>query len=380
MKKLDKSPYSLIPQRTLNNVYKDIVRYITLARQNVVKAVNIEQVVAYWHIGRRIVIQEQAGENRAEYGKALLANLAEKLNKDFGEGFGITNLKYIRKFYLTYQDRIGHEARDQFKSPDFAQNLSWTHYRLLMKEARPEVRQFYEIEASKNHWSTPQLERQMTSFLYERLAASRDEKAVLALANEGHIVEKAEDILKSPYVLDFLGYKQHHAYTESDLETAIITHLQDFLLEAGRGFAFVARQKRLVIDGDVFILDLLFYHILLKCYIIVDIKTTRLTHKDIGQMQMYVNYYDREIKQPEDSPTIGILLCAEQNETVVKYTLPENNQQIFSRKYKLHLPTIDELQQELKKEYQMAIENLEKKSKSVKTVKKSPAKKKLTKK
>jgi len=355
---------TLVSKRDLENTYQSVIQYITQARENVVKAVNIEQVVAYWHVGRVIFTQEQSGENRAEYGKALLANLADKLKKEFGEGFSVTNLKYMRKFYLTYSDRISHEVRDQLKRTSFAQNLSWTHYRMLMKESRQEVRQFYEIEASKNHWSTPQLERQMTSFLYERLAASRDEDAVLALANQGHTVEKAEDILKSPYVLDFLGYKQHHTYTESDLESAIITHLQDFLLEAGRGFAFLARQKRLVIDGDVFILDLLFYHVLLKCYVIVDIKINRLTHKDIGQMQMYVNYYDRAIKQPEDNPTIGLLLCAEQNETVVKYTLPEGNQQIFARKYQLHLPTIDELQQEVEKEYQLVTKHLEKKSKS----------------
>ncbi len=366
MKKLNSNFSSLVFGKDLEHVYVNVVQYITRARQNVVKAVNIEQVVAYWHIGRTIVTQEQAGENRAEYGKSLLENLADKLKKDFSEGFSVTNLKYMRQFYLTYPDRIRHEARDELNNTGFAQNLSWTHYRILMKEARAEVRQFYEIEASKSHWSTPQLERQMTSFLYERLAASRDEEAVMALANQGHAVEKAEDVLKSPYVLDFLGYKQHHTYTETDLETAIIDHLQEFLLELGRGFAFVARQKRIVIDGDLFKPDLIFYHVLLKCYIIVDIKTLRLKHENVGQMLMYVNYYDREIKQPEDNPTIGLLLCAEQNDAVVKYTLPEDNQQIFSRKYQLHLPTIEELKQEVQREYKEVLKSFEKNRKEIK--------------
>lgn len=365
MKKIDNNLGFLISSQDVENVYKNVVQYITRARQNVVKAVNVEQVIAYWYIGKTIVTQEQAGENRAEYGKALLENLADKLKKDFSDGFSVTNLRYMRQFYLTYSDRIHHEARDELKSLGFAQNLSWTHYRMLMKESRPETRQFYEIEASKNHWSTPQLERQMTSFLYERLVASRDEEAVMALANKGQAIEKVEDMLKSPYILDFLGYKQHHTYTETDLETAIIDHLQEFLLEMGRGFAFVARQKRIVIDGDLFKPDLIFYHILLKCYIIVDIKTERLKHENVGQMLMYVNYYDREIKQAEDNPTIGLLLCAEQNEAVVKYTLSEDNQQIFSRKYQLHLPTIEELKQEIQREYTEVLQSFERKQKEV---------------
>ncbi|MCD8525466.1 MAG: PDDEXK nuclease domain-containing protein [Gammaproteobacteria bacterium] len=380
MKKLDKTPSSLIPQRTLNNVYADIVKHITQARKNVVKAVNTEQVIVYWHIGRIIVVQEQAGKNRAEYGKALIQNISEKLKQDFGAGFSVSNLKNMRQFYLAYQDRIRQEAPGEFGIAEFDANLSWTHYQLLSKESRVDVRQFYEIEAGKNHWSTPQLEHQMTSFLYERLAASRNKKGVLSLANKGQIIEKPEDALKSPYVLSFLGYKQHHTYSESELETAIINNLQDFLLELGRGFAFVARQKKIYIEGDLFQPDLIFYHTLLKCYVILDIKVSRLKHQDIGQMLMYVNYYDRDVKQADDNPTIGLLLCAEHNETVVKYTLPENNQQIFSRKYQFHLPSIEELQKEVAKEYQAATQCLEKKSKSVKATKKSPVKKKRTKK
>lgn len=228
-----------------------------------------------------------------------------------------------------------------------------------MRELRPEVRRFYEIEAGKNGWSTPQLERQMTSFLFERLAASKDEAGVLRLASEGQVIEKAEDSLKSPYILDFLGYKDHHQYTETQLETAIIDHLQEFLLEMGCGFTFVARQKRIAVDGDYFKPDLILYHTFLKCYTIVDLKTSRLTHGDIGQMMMYVNYYDREVKQKSEGPTIGLLLCAEQNEAVVKYTLPTDSQQIFSRKYQLHLPTEEALKQEVQREYRDIVKNLD---------------------
>jgi len=199
----------------------------------------------------------------------------------------------------------------------------------------------------------------VSSFLFERLAASKDEKSVMKLANKGQIIERPEDTLKSPVVLDFLGYKDHHSYTETQLEKTIINHLQDFLLEMGRGFAFVARQKRITIDGDYFRPDLIFYHTVLKCYVILDLKTSRLNHGDVGQMIMYVNYYDREIKLDDDNPTIGLLLCAEQNEAVVKYTLPEGNQQIFSRKYQLHLPTVEELKQEVQREYKEAKERLE---------------------
>ncbi|MFN3233842.1 MAG: YhcG family protein [Gammaproteobacteria bacterium] len=343
---------------TIENIYSAIAKHIHQARTNVIKAVNAEQVLAYWHIGKIIVTQEQAGENRARYGKALLENLSTRLQKDFGKGFGITNLKYMRQFYLTYQNRIGHEVRDEFDIEGFDENLSWTHYRLLIKELRPEVRRFYEIEASKNGWSTPQLERQMTSFLFERLAASKDTKSIMKLASDGQIIQKPEDSLKNPYVLDFLGYKEHHSYTETDLESAIIDHLQDFLLELGSGFAFIARQKRITVEGEIFKPDLIFYHTILKCYTIIDLKTTRLKHENVGQMMMYVNYYDREVKRKDDNPTIGLLLCAEHNETAVKYTLPEGNQQIFSRKYQLHLPTIEELKQEVEREYKEAIQRL----------------------
>jgi len=346
--------------KSLEKVYQSIVEYIHKARTNVLKSVNHEQVIAYWHIGKNIIEQEQSGESRANYGQALLENLSNRLNEEFGKGFGITNLKYMRQFYLTYKNRISHKACDQSNTIEFNSNLSWSHYRILMRETREDARNFYEIEAATNYWSVPQLQRQMGSFLFDRLAASRDEKAVLALANKGHIIKRTEDSLKDPVILEFLGYKEHHVYTETDLESAIIDHLQDFLLEMGKGFAFIGRQKRITIEGDHFYPDLVFYHAILKSYVIIDLKINQLTHGDVGQIQMYVNYYDRDIKQKNDNPTIGLLLCAEKNDAVVKYTLPENNEQIFAKKYQLHLPTVEQLKKEIQREYKEAKLFLEK--------------------
>jgi predicted nuclease of restriction endonuclease-like (RecB) superfamily len=353
-------PSDLPFDQDLHDVYQPIAHYIRRARSNVLKSVNTEQVLAYWHIGKTLVEKEQEGKIRADYGKKLIKELSSRLNDEFGKGFGSSNLAYMKQFYLTYPNRIFHEPRGKSAQANFSQNLSWTHYRLLMRETRKEARSFYEIEAEKNSWSTPQLERQMTTFLYDRLAASKDEKGVMRLANKGQTIEKPEDALKNPVILSFLGYKEHHTYTETQLESAIIDHLQEFLLEMGRGFAFIARQKRLTIEGDYFKPDLIFYHTILKSYVIIDLKTDRLKHENIGQMMMYVNYFDRKIKQPDDNPTIGLLLCAAQNESVVKYTLPENNNQIFARKYQLHLPTIEELKQELQREYQDAKKQIEK--------------------
>jgi len=338
----------------VEGVYQSVAKLIRQARSNVLKSVNHEQVIAYWKIGKKIVEEEQAGGERAEYGKTLLENLSARLNREFGKGFGKSNLKYMRQFFLVYQDRICHEPRGEFETVTFNPNLSWTHYRILLKESRPEARNFYELEAAKNYWSTAQLERQMTSFLFDRLAASKNSEEVMALANQGQVIRRPEDTLKEPIVLDFLGYKEHHAYTETDLEGAIIAHLQEFLLEMGEGFAFLGRQKRITIEGDHFYPDLVFYHILLKCYVVIDLKVEKLTHGDVGQILMYVNYYDRTIKQKDDGPTIGLLLCADKNEAVVQYTLPENNQQIFAGKYQLHLPTTEQLKAEIQREYQEA--------------------------
>lgn len=264
----------------------------------------------------------------------------------------------MRQFYLFYKGRIHQTVSGEFKRLDFNPNLSWSHYLLLTKETRDDVRSFYEIEAIKNHWSVRQLSRQIHSSLYERLAASRDEAGVLALANKGQTITKTEDALKDPVVLDFLGYKQHHVYTEHDLESAIIDHLQDFLLEMGRGFAFIGRQKRLTISGKHYYPDLVFFHTVLRCYIIVDLKVKELEHSDVGQMLLYVNYYDREVKLSDDNPTIGLLLCKHKDDAIVQYMTPEKDQQIFARKYQFHLPTVEELQIEVKREYQEVIERL----------------------
>ena len=354
------------PNKGLNpefgQVCQTAIGYVEQARQNVLKSVNHEQTIAYWKIGRLIVETDQQGKERAGYGAELLKTLSERLTKEFKRGFSLTNLKYMRQFYLTYKDRIGHKPCDQFKSDgiplNLNENLGWSHYRTLMAESREEVRSFYEIEAAKNHWSVPQLKRQMHSSLYERLAASRDEKGVMKLANEGQVITTPEEALKDPVVLDFLGYKQHHKYTEHDLESGIIDHLQEFLLEMGRGFAFIGRQKRLTISGKHYYPDLVFFHTVLRCYIIVDCKIVELEHGDVGQMMLYVNYYDRDVKLPDDNPTIGLLLCPAKDDAVVKYMTPKDDKQIFARKYQFHLPTVEELKKEVSREYEQVLERL----------------------
>jgi predicted nuclease of restriction endonuclease-like (RecB) superfamily len=350
------------PNKGLNPEFDQVcqtaIGYVEHARQNVLKSVNHEQTIAYWKIGRLIVETEQQGKERAGYGTALLKTLSERLTREFKRGFSLTNIKYMRIFYQTFRDRIRHQPGDEFELPDFNTNLSWTHYRLLMSESREEVRNFYEIEAAKNHWSVPQLKRQIHSSLYERLAASRDEKGVMKLANEGQVITTPEEALKDPVVLDFLGYKEHHKYTEHDLESGIIDHLQEFLLEMGRGFAFVGRQKRLTISGKHYYPDLVFFHTVLRCYIIVDCKIVELEHGDVGQMMLYVNYYDRDVRLPDDNPTIGLLLCPAKDDAVVKYMTPKDDKQIFARKYQFHLPTVEELKKEVSREYEQVLERL----------------------
>ncbi len=265
-----------------DNICHTAIGYIEKARQKVLKAVNHQQIIAYWKIGRLIVETEQKGSDRANYGTSLIDSLSARLNQAFEKGFSTTNLRYMRQFYQIYKDRIRHTPCDELELIDFDVNLGWSHYRTLMTETREEVRKFYEIEAAKNHWPVSQLKRQMHSFLYERLAASRDEAGVLQLANNGQIIEKPEDALKSPVILDFLGYKDHHSYTENDLESGIIQNLQKFLLEMGRGFAFVSRQKRITMDGEYFRPDLVFYHTILNAYCIIDLKISKLKHGDLG--------------------------------------------------------------------------------------------------
>jgi predicted nuclease of restriction endonuclease-like (RecB) superfamily len=301
-------------------------------------------VEAYWNIGKSI-IEEQGGNEKAEYGAGLLKELSKQMTHDFGKGFTVANLKNMRQFYLTFPN--GYALRSE---------LSWTHYRLLMRVENDNAREFYMQEAVKSGWSTRQLERQINTFFYERLLSSKNKEKVAAEVQTSETAKTPEDFIRDPYVLEFLGLNPNDDFYESDLEQALITHLQKFLLELGRGFSFVARQKRITFDGRHFWIDLVFYNYILKCFVLIDLKVGDLTHQDLGQMQMYVHYYERELMNEGDNPPIGIVLCADKSESVVKFTLPENETQIFASKYKLYLPSEEELLQELRREYR-ALEN-----------------------
>ncbi|MFQ1050018.1 YhcG family protein [Avibacterium paragallinarum] len=293
----------------------------------------------YWHIGKRIFEEEQQGQERADYGAYLIKSLAQQLQPEFGSGFSARQLERYRQFYRTFP--IASALRTQ---------LNWMQYKSLISINDPDKREFYIAESIKNHWSSRQLERQINSSLYERLLLSNDKETVLAVANNQLVPSDPKHIIKDPMVLEFLGLQRESAYYEKDLEQAIITHLQEFLLELGNGFSFVARQKRLHLDGDDFFVDLVLYNRLLQCFVIIEIKTHKLTHQDLGQLQMYVNYFDRVEKLPRENPTIGILLCADKNDSVVKFSLPENQQQIFASQYQLYLPSEELLLTEIRKE------------------------------
>lgn len=320
-------------------VYGRIKGIIENARRNIERSINTEMVLAYWQIGKEIVEEEQRGKTRANYGEGILKGLSYKLMADFGRGFDESNLRNIRSFYLTYLkcDALRHE-------------LSWTHYRILMRIKNPEARAFYEIECVNNNWSSRELERQKGSFLYERLAMSKNKKGLMKLARKGQELKKYEDMIKDPYILEFTGLSAQSKLYESKLEQALIDNLSKFLLGLGKGFAFVARQKRISLDGDHFYIDLVFYNTVLRCYVLVDLKIGKLVHQDIGQMQMYVNYFDREVKGIGDNPTVGLILCGHKKDAVVRYTLPKDNRQIFASRYKLYLPSEKELIRELKRE------------------------------
>jgi predicted nuclease of restriction endonuclease-like (RecB) superfamily len=293
----------------------------------------------YWQIGKVIFEEEQQGKDRAGYGDFLMKSLANTLEPQFGTGFSYRQLNLFRQFFRTFP--IVNALRSQF---------SWTHYRMLIRIDNEDKREFYIAETTKNNWTARQLERQVNSQLFERLLLSNNITDVLAVAREEKQPTDAKEIIKDPMVLEFLGLKRESAYYEKDLETAIITHLQDFILELGNGFAFVARQKRIHIEGDEFFIDLVFFNRLLQCFVLIEIKTSKLTHQDIGQLQMYVNYYDRYEKQEFENTTIGILLCTDKNDAMVKITLPENNSSIIASKYQLYLPTEQQLIDEVKKE------------------------------
>jgi predicted nuclease of restriction endonuclease-like (RecB) superfamily len=402
-----------VPKTNRAPVYERIRQILDSARSSVARSVNTTQVVANWLVGREIVEEEQKGTKRADYGKRLLESLAERLREDYGPGYSLRGLQFIRQFYVEYPSLISMEGipyavRTEFTSPRIVNalrtesaafrkshtteirhtlrdksdatprksaskeaesaiwyaprseswqpgllspNLSWTHYRTLLRVGNTAARAFYEIEALKNNWSGRELERQINSLLYERLARSRDKSGLMRLATRGQEIAKPADIFKDPVVIEFLGLPESPRLVETRLEEALINNLRAFLLELGIGFAFVARQKRITLDGDHFYIDLVFYHTILKCFVAIDLKVGKLTHQDLGQLQLYVNYFDREISSADDNPTLGLILCTDKNDAVVKYTLgPEQEKKIFASRYKLYLPTEAELQDEIRRE------------------------------
>lgn len=312
-----------------NKLYSKIADLLKTARQNVARTVNQTMVYTYYEIGQMIVEEEQHGEQRAAYGKQLLKELSKKLTAEFGKGFSERNLEQMRQLYLIYP--ISQTISAKF-------TLSWSHYLKLIRIKNPDERRFYEIECSTNNWTLKELQRQFDATLYERLSLSRDKEGIKQLAEKGQIIENPTDLLKDPYILEFLDLPEKHQYSESDLESAIIDKLEHFLLELGKGFTFVARQFRMTIDEKHFKADLVFFNRLLRCFVIIDLKIGELTHQDLGQMQMYVHYHDRFVKLPDENKTIGIILCKQRSKVLVEITLPENNDQIFASQYQTVLP------------------------------------------
>ena len=357
-------------QKCEDTLFERISALIDEARQRVVTTVNVAEVYTKYSIGQYIVEDEQQGKDRAQYGKQVLQNLSAKLTERFGDGWSYPNLRKIRQFYLTYSNLInGVNQIESKKDKQCLSNsdsetdvtlllkkmvitetvftLSWSHYLILMRIENADARCFYEIECTQQQWSVRQLSRQVGSSLYERLALSRNKDEVMKLAREGQTIEKPSDVIKDPITLEFLGLKPDSVYTESKLENAIIGKMQQFLLELGKGFLFEARQKRFTFDEQHFYVDLVFYNRLLQCYVLIDLKTDKLAHQDLGQMQMYVNYYDRYVKQDFEKPTIGILLCEEKNDALVELTLPKDAN-IYASAYQLYLPDKAVLQRKLK--------------------------------
>lgn len=315
---------------------KDI---ISQSRNNAIRSVDYCRVQMYWSIGKRILEEEQQGKERADYGTYLLKNLSKELIPEYGSGFSVRQLELCRQFYREYPN-----------ANTLCSHLNWSQYKLLISISDIDKRLYYQLESVNNGWTKRELERQINSGLYERLLLSNDKEAVLAVARKERMPESPMEIIKDPMVLEFLGLKREAAYYEKDLESALITNLQFFLLELGNGFSFVARQKRILLEDDEFFLDLVFYNRLLRCFVVIELKTRKITHEDLGQLQMYVNYYDREEKLPDENPTIGILLCADKNDTVVKYSLPKDNTTVLASKYQLYLPSEKQLLNELKRE------------------------------
>ena len=332
----ESTKYDANPNYNNDNFIQDVRKIIETARSNAVRSIDFCRVQMYWQLGKRIVEEEQKGKEKADYGTYLIKNLSQKLETEYGSGFKIRQLERARQLYLEYP--IASALRSQ---------LNWFQYRLLIQINDKDKREYYELEAVNNSWTGRELERQINSMLYERLLISNDKKSLLKVARKERIPEKPEEIIKDPMVLEFLGLERKANYYEKDLESAIISHIADFLLELGKGFSFVARQKRILLEDDEYFVDLVFYNRLLRCFVIIETKTDKLTHQDLGQLQMYVNYYDRCEKLPEENPTIGILLCSEKNDTVVKMTLPKDNKTILASEYKLYLPSEEQLSKQI---------------------------------
>lgn len=359
------------------NLFDRVVSILEQARSNVVRAVNNNMVIAYWLIGREVVQQIQGGDERAEYGKQIIEQLSAELNNKYGRGFSTTNLRYFRTFHTTYFDRIPeirHIGSGEFKTTGnrhtqrgvlsamemavkqigikrgFSPNLGWSHYRALMNVEHQSERLFYEIEAEAEGWEVKHLERQIHTYLFARLLKSRDKGTVLELACQGQRINTPADTIKNPYILDFLGLPDYRVHHESEIEKAIIDNLQSFLLELGKGFAFVGRQKRMQFDDDYFYIDLVFYNCILKCYLLIDLKIGELAHQDVGQMDSYVRMFDNKYIAEGDNPTIGLILCAKKNKTIARYSVLNDSKQLFASKYMLYLPTEEELRRELERE------------------------------
>lgn len=365
---------SIIVTDEFGNLVQQVREIILSARALAARSVDTVQVAMNFAIGQRIIEHEQHGDTRAAYGKRVVESLAKSMSSEFGRGFSATNLWLMRQFYSTYSPRILQTASGEFSTLPIPQTLtgesplsqkfvkddsrlvqplagfspiSWSHYVFLMSIADPDERNFYEIESTRQDWDVRTLKRQVGSCLYERLALSRDKDGVERLASEGDLPQTPRQLIKDPLVLEFLGLEEKAHYSEHDLESAIIDRLEAFLLELGKGFLFEARQKRFSFGADHFYVDLVFFNRLLRCYVLIDLKIGKLTHQDLGQMQMYVNYFDRHVKLPEENPTVGILLCKLKNDALVELTLPDDAN-IYASQYQLYLPSKEELQQKLR--------------------------------
>jgi predicted nuclease of restriction endonuclease-like (RecB) superfamily len=366
-----KSSSTAIVKAGRGDFNESVAEILRAARTKAHRAVNFTMVEAYWTIGRMIVEEEQEGKERAEYGKALLRNLSLHLSREFGKGFTETNLKYFRQFYLAFP--ILHAVRGKSVAAKplssnqlairhaLSDQLTWTHYRLLLRVEKPAAREWYMTEAAEQNWSTRALERQIHSLYYERLSLTQDREAVAEEMREktAPLANEPADFIKDPYVLEFLGIPDAHKFRESELEEAILGKLQTFMLELGKGFAFVARQQRIRTETKDFFVDLVFYNYLLKCFVLIDLKTGELTHQDIGQMDMYVRLYEDAVKGPEDNPTVGIILCTEKDHTVVKYSVLKDSKRLFASRYKLVLPSEEELRTEIERERELIVREQE---------------------